>query len=162
MWSSVFQEILSYFLGKTSYIAMGSNDRWFCQCAIGSQWWGWLPDDLTDVINEEHKICSFVECMAFGEDLDSYFVMFENGQHTWNNVPSVVERVLSYRGRNRSPPDFVSLGPNGEYFIRLENGRTWWGGMDDDGMKDTRKLGKKLKSLYFGDDYTWFAWYTEE
>jgi hypothetical protein len=145
---------------KCIYIAMGSNDRWFCICDDGSQMWGSaVPYYLSDAIDENP---SYVESMAFGEDMDSYFVLFENGRYVWNNVPSAVDRVLSYRGRNRSAPKFVSLGPNGEYFIRLENGRTWWGGMDDDGMKDTRKLGNELKSLYFGDHYSWFARYTEE
>ena len=151
---------------RAKYIAMGSHDRWFCQCDDGSQMWSWaVPHDLSDAINENSCL---VKCMAFGEDSgyyfgeDSYFVLFENGGYTWNNVPSALERVLSYKGRNRSAPKFVSLGPNGEYFIRLENGRMWWGGMDDDGMKDTRKLGNKLKSLYFGDRYSWFARYTEE
>ena len=38
----------------------------------------------------------------------------------------------------------------------------WWGGMSDVGNKRTRKLGNELKSLYFGDHYSWFARYTEE
>ena len=145
---------------KCIYVAMGSNDRWYCKFDDGSHWWGSdVPDDLSDAIDENSSLVNY---MAFGEDYDSYFVMFENREYTWNNVPSAVDRVLSYKGRNRSALKFVSLGPNGEYFIRLENGRMWWGGMDDDGMKAIRKLGNKLKSLYFGDDYSWFARYTEE
>ena len=146
---------------KCIYIAMGSNDRWYCKCDDGRQVWGSaVPDDLSDAIRKQNP--SLVDCLAFGEDLDSYFVLFENGRHQWKNVPSAVDRVLSYRGRNRSAPKFVSLGPNGEYFIRLENGRMWWGGMSDVGNKRTRKLGNELKSLYFGDRYSWFARYTEE
>ena len=146
---------------KCIYIAMGSNDRWYCKCDDGRQVWGSaVPDDLSDAIRKQNP--SLVDCLAFGEDLDSYFVLFENGRHQWKNVPSAVDRVLSYRGRNKSAPKFVSLGPNGEYFIRLENGRMWWGGMSDVGNKRTRKLGNELKSLYFGDHYSWFARYTEE
>ena len=74
----------------------------------------------------------------FKSRLDSFFVLFKNRRYEWS---CVVDRVLSYRGRNRSAPKFVSLGPNGEYFIRLENGRMWWGGMSDVGNKRTRKLG---------------------
>ena len=95
----------------------------------------------------------------FQSRLDSFFVLFKNGRYEWS---CVVDRVLSYRGRNRSAPKFVSLGPNGEYFIRLEDGRMWWGGMSDVGNKRTRKLGNELKSLSFGDHYSWFARYAEE
>ena len=99
---------------RAKYIAMGSHDRWFCQCDDGSQMWGWaVPRDLSDAI---HENSSLVKCMAFGEDYypysNSFFVLFENGDYTWNNVPSALERVLSYKGRNRSAPKFVSLGPN--------------------------------------------------
>tara|TARA_B100001142_G_scaffold93922_1_gene95560 strand:+ start:2642 stop:2803 length:162 start_codon:yes stop_codon:yes gene_type:complete len=53
----------------------------------------------------------------------------------------------------------VSLGPNGEYFVRLENGKMWWGNFDDESIYDN-DMSDRITSIHFGADGTYIARYT--
>lgn len=49
---------------------------------------------------------------------------------------------------------FVSLGPNDQYFVRNQKGRTWWqmtAHISDDLNKTVRR-GGEIKSVLFGED----------
>lgn len=141
---------------KPTYVAMGSMDRWYVRYDSGVSQWNNVPKSLTDAINENPTV---PVCLAFGRVHNSYCVLWSDGTWSWCNVPAKLENVLGYKGRDKSAPKFVSLGPNGEYFVRLENGKMWWGNFDDESIYDN-DMSDRITSIHFGADGTYIARYT--
>ncbi|GFH52418.1 hypothetical protein CTEN210_08894 [Chaetoceros tenuissimus] len=57
------------------YIAMGSLDRYYIRFANGkSEWVG--PKDMTELLQNTNRK---VKSVAFGEDFETYFIVFEDG-----------------------------------------------------------------------------------
>ena len=94
-----------------------------------------------------------VRTVAFGEDWDSYFVVFDDGWWSCNNVAQGLLDLIKTR---RNAPDLsaVSLGPTGEWFLQAQNGRTWWGACAHvvDETDDIQNQGGDIKFIDFGSD----------
>lgn len=111
---------------------------------------------MTQLLNKKGK--GQVASVAFGEDWNSYFVVFANGGYEGCDVPGALQDLLNRRGK-RGDLDCVSLGPDGEYYLKAKNGRTWWGGMTDERMKQVGKHRGRITFLDFGDDGAFLARY---
>ena len=138
---------------KPTYVAMGSMNRYYVRFENGkSEWVG--PDGLADAINSSTSTTP--SCVAFGEDWETYFVIFDDGSwsYDWDDIPSDIAGKL----KSGVGFDFVSLGPAGEYFVQFKD-LSRWGGMDGDGMAKVKKVRKRITSLHFGANNSWLVRY---
>lgn len=134
-------------LPPPTYVAIGSCDRYYVQFADGQSQWvasDWFGDNI------KSTDCS-VKTVAFGESYESYFIVYSGGSFSYNDVPEgLVERMES-RG-NLCDLEFVSLGPDGEWFVSAQNGRAWWGGLTEDGYELIATVRDRITSMVFGED----------
>ena len=127
------------------YVSIGSKDRYYIRFADGqSQWWG---GGLAKTLKDTDKQ---VATVAFGEEWDSYFVVFADGGWAYNNVPDGLDDLIERRQR-RGDLVCVSLGPAGEWFLRARNGRTWWGGLQTKSRAYVERINQHKDSLTFLD-----------
>eukprot|EP00523_Entomoneis_sp_CCMP467_P014636 CAMPEP_0168772292 /NCGR_PEP_ID=MMETSP0725-20121227/3881_1 /TAXON_ID=265536 /ORGANISM="Amphiprora sp., Strain CCMP467" /LENGTH=484 /DNA_ID=CAMNT_0008821805 /DNA_START=1 /DNA_END=1456 /DNA_ORIENTATION=- len=136
-------------LPKATYVAIGSMDRYYIRFSDGkSEWVG--CDGMTALLNKEERT---VASIAFGEDWNSYFVVFTDGGWMYESIPQGLIDVIERRQR-RGDLTCVSLGPNGEYYVAAKNGRSWWGGVSSKASKAIGNFGNRIRFMDFGDDYT--------
>ena len=142
-------------LPSATYASLGSSSRYYIKFADGqSQWVG--PDDLTEELQSSRRS---VKSVAFGEDYNTWFVVYADGYWQWaGNIPSGLSKVLSDRGK-KSDLKHVSLGPGGEYYISVANGRAWWGGMCDSALSLARDVKDRITFMDFGNDDNVFIRY---
>ena len=149
---------------KPTYCAMGSQGRYFIEFDNGhSQWSKACGDDFGEVIREKSER---VTCVAFGEDDDSYCIIFADGSYYWKGIPTRISNILRSRDRRLPLVKSVSIGPNSDWYIMYENGN-WRSQTNDRCSKDIRKLqrsGQGIKDVKFGEDGTYLIRYddTEE
>ena len=142
-------------LPSPTYVAIGSLDRYYICFEDGkSQWVG--CDGMTKAL--ENSIRQ-VKSVAFGEDWNSYFIVYDDGYWEYSNVPAALDDLIKRR-KCRADLSCVSLGPNGEYYLSARNGRAWWGGMTTDNMKRTKKYSDRIKFLDFGIDDSYILRYS--
>ena len=143
-------------LPSPKYVAMGSQDRYYVEFEDGkSQWVG--CDAMTNEINNSNRI---IKTVAFGEDWDSYFIVYTDGGWSYNNIPSGLDDLIERR-RRKGDLDCVSLGPDGEYFISAKNGKMWWGGMTQENMNIVAKHKKDdIRFIDFDDNDCFFVRYS--
>ncbi len=102
-----------------------------------------------------------VRSVAFGENFNDCFVVYEDGWwYCSGSIPNGLDSKLKAR-QSRADLDRVSLGPNGEWFLRARNGRSWWGGVSDLFNSDARevmKVGGDITDIQFGESATWDDW----
>jgi ribosomal protein S27E len=142
-------------LPSLEYVAMGSQDRYYVKFEDGrSEWVG--CDAMTTALKETNRS---VKSIAFGEHWDSYFIVYECGWWQYNIIPDSLSTILE--ARNRKPDlECVSLGPDGEYYIRAKNGRKWWGGISESNLaiiEEVRHRG--IMFIDFADDNTFLCRY---
>ena len=133
-----------------TYVALGTMGRYYIEFASGkSEWVG--CDHMNDLL--KHPQNRSVRTVAFGEDWDSYFVVFDDGWWSCNNVAQGLLDLIKTR-RNASDLSAVSLGPTGEWFLQAQNGRTWWGACAHvvDETDDIQNQGGDIKFIDFGSD----------
>lgn len=124
-------------LPRPTYVAMGSYNRYYIRFKDGkSEWVGDLP--LQDVQGKPKIVC-------FGEDEDSYFILMKDGRKFWNNIPVTVHNKINSRNPRLPGLEFISLGPDGEWFLRWANGVIEWNGVDWIGNFST------AREFYFGN-----------
>ena len=116
-----------------------------------SEWTGCVG--MSDQLHRENRS---VRTVAFSEDWDSYFVVFDCGWWSYSNVPEGLSDQIAKRG-NRTDLTVVSLGPDGELFHADRNGRTWWTGCADvlKQTDDIQNKGGDIKFIDFGRDGTY-------
>mmetsp|Transcript_90442 Transcript_90442/g.240218 ORF Transcript_90442/g.240218 Transcript_90442/m.240218 type:complete len:131 (-) Transcript_90442:12-404(-) len=122
---------------------MGSLGRWYVRFANGKEW-AVAPRRFWDDVRERGGGRA-IKTVAFGEDWDAHFIVFADGWWTCSgSVPEDMMEKIESRGC-AADLDFVSLGPNGEWFLSAKNGRAWFSGID---------MGKhgNLRSVVFGDN----------
>ena len=143
-------------LPPPTYVALGSMNRYYVKFKDGkSEWVG--SDKMTELLNKESRI---VKTVAFGEDWDSYFVVFEDGWYSACGIPDGLDDVLKRRQR-RGDLTSVSLGAKGEYFIRARNGRMWWGGINSENLSIINQYRGRIQFIDFcGDNDAFVARYT--
>ncbi|KAL7541594.1 hypothetical protein ACHAXR_011051 [Thalassiosira sp. AJA248-18] len=139
-------------LPSPKYVSMGSQDRYYIEFVDGkSEWVG--CDDMSTELNSSS---STVKTVAFGEDWDSYFIVYTDGGYSYQNIPYDLYDILN-RKKKKPYLDCVSLGPDGEYFLSASNGRAWWGGMSDENLARIRVHKNDIMFMDFGDYGTFFA-----
>ena len=133
-------------LPAPTYVSLSADDRYYIEFSDGKSEWV-APDSFGDKIHAESRD---VLSVAFGEDWDTWFVVFNNGY--WGcggNIPDGLLQRLASRN-HRGDLTFVSLGPSGEWFVSAQNGKTWWGGVDDDQLDLASPYRERITSMVFG------------
>jgi cell division protein FtsB len=137
------------------YVALGSNGRYYIRFTNGkSEWVG--PNNLSTLLQQDNRR---VKSVAFGEDWEDYFVVFEGGGYEYVGCPSGLEQKINARGK-RGDLEKVTLGPNGEWSLWAKNGKAWWGGIGS-GMKDSISDAgpDNITDLKFGSNGHYFIRY---
>eukprot|EP00978_Attheya_sp_CCMP212_P031231 scaffold117391_cov55-Attheya_sp.AAC.1 len=138
------------------YVAMGSMDRYYIRFKNGkSEWVG--PQNLSDLLQKETRR---VKSIAFGEDDEDYFVVFEDGGYKYVGCPSGLQSKIEAR-ECRGDLEKVTLGPNGEWGLWAQNGRAWWGnvGTDMSDLISSVEQKDEITDLLFGNDGYYFLRY---
>lgn len=145
-------------LSPPEYVAMGSFDRYYVRFKDGSSDWVGC-EDMTKKLNSRSS--SSIMSVAFGASWDSFCIVFEDGGFCYQGLPHELHQLITSRG-SKTDLACVSLGPNGEYFIRANDGKGWWGGMSRGNLRDIkRKQGSGVvKFIDFGDCGTYICRYT--
>lgn len=142
-------------LPASAYVSMGTRGRYLIKFADGQMQWSG-PDDLTEELQGTKRS---VRSVAFGEEYETWFVVYADGYWKWAGmIPSGLKKVLDDR-QKKSDLKHVSLGPDGEYFIAVANGRMWWGGMTDEALDRVRPYKDRLTFIDFGDSGRQFIRY---
>ncbi len=114
------------------YVSLGSHDRFFVKFADGScEWRGSV--DFEQTVEKHIKNKREIRNIAFGSDKYSHFVVFEDGSWEFQGagIPDGLESKLKAR-KDRDDLTCVTLGPDGEWFLKVRNGRNWWGNVSDE------------------------------
>eukprot|EP00927_Polykrikos_kofoidii_P077206 TRINITY_DN74174_c0_g1_i1.p1 TRINITY_DN74174_c0_g1~~TRINITY_DN74174_c0_g1_i1.p1 ORF type:complete len:430 (-),score=54.07 TRINITY_DN74174_c0_g1_i1:90-1265(-) len=133
---------------KPVFAALGTEGRYFMEFTHGTNW---IISNVPGVLNivGENSHRGGIASVSFGEDYETYFIVWKDGWWSRNgDIPSGLAALMSER-RNKSDLDFVSIGPTGEWFLRARNGRAWWGG-DAVNMIDDRYT-NSIRNIVFGD-----------
>mmetsp|Transcript_6832 Transcript_6832/g.19780 ORF Transcript_6832/g.19780 Transcript_6832/m.19780 type:complete len:723 (-) Transcript_6832:930-3098(-) len=103
--------------------------------------------------------------VAFGATYDTFFVVFHDGswQYQGRSIPKSLEDKLKDRD---DADDLVvcNLGPNGEWFMKAENGKMWWSGITPELDAVLKKITARgyLHNMDFGENGSYFVSYDEE
>jgi hypothetical protein len=137
------------------YVAMGSQNRYYVKFEDREPEWVGC-DDMTNSLKETNRS---VNTIAFGERWDSYFIIYEDGWWEYHNIPDSLVTILEDRGR-KVDLDCVSLGPDGEYYMRAKNGQAWWGGTSKENFSRISEDSDRVMFVDFADDDTFLCRYT--
>jgi hypothetical protein len=142
-------------LPPPEYVAIGPLDRYYVKFTDGaSQWVG--CDAMTKKLKETDRS---VKSVAFGTRVDSYFIVYKDGWGQYQNIPDSLNEIIE--ARNREPDlDCVSLGPDGEYYMRAKNGAAWCGGTSKDNLAIISQDKNRGMFVDFADDDTFLCRYT--
>jgi len=117
------------------YVSISSDDRYYLRFRDGSTYWCGC-DDMTEALNKTpHRVTS----VAFGGEWDSYFIVTQNGGYMYRNIPSALHDLIERR-QQKTDIECLSLGPDGEYYLKAKNGRAWWGGVSTSTRLQSTKI----------------------
>lgn len=93
---------------------------------------------------------------------ETYHILFQDGRQAWRDLPTVLYNKLNGRAYNLPGVSFVSLGPQGEWFVKFEDEKCYWGGPTtsefDLSIKDDDF---NVESVTFGPNQTWFVRFSD-
>jgi hypothetical protein len=142
-------------LPKPLYVALGSQNRYYIRFEDGkSEFVG--CDRMVKTLQKKQS--SAVRTVAFGDDWDSYFIVYSDGDYAYSNIPHALRKLLVSRNNKRDLV-CVSLGSSGEYYVRRQDERAWWGGMSTKNLQAVSSVKDRMTFLDFGDDNTYFLRY---
>jgi len=154
-------------------ISLGSLGRYYVHFRDGSFFF-YGPPSLSKILikgnkrqrrgkdrNRGKREEACVASVAFGNDLDDFFVVRTDG--SWEmrgSLPLGLECLMNDRN-NRADLRWVQLGSNGEWAVKAKNGRVWWDGVSeeaDEGMAEVLAEDgeNELRFIDFGSDNTYF------
>ena len=140
-----------------SYVALGSNDRYYVRFTDGSSQWS--GNELLSEKVRDGTSKGGIKSIAFGMT-DSWFIVYGDGG--WCNLSncSGLDNKIGAR-QKRGDLKCVSLGPNGEWFMAAKNGRSWWGGYSDASQlpEQIKNVKDKITFMDFADGDTFIARY---
>eukprot|EP00392_Amoebophrya_sp_AT5.2_P007506 g7521.t1 len=131
------------------YVALGSHSRYYCELQNGkSRWSG--PQSLHDELNNTTRS---IKSLAFGEDWETWFIVYtDGGWSSAGSVPCELTDTICNRRNRKADLQFVSLGPENNYFLRCGNGRRFWS-VTPWISKELNKKGQNcIQSVLFGAD----------
>jgi hypothetical protein len=140
------------------YISLGTQGRFYIKFADGnSEWAVGSPDGLSEWL----KSGRIVSTVAFGEKWEDYFVVFDDGYWAYagGTVPAGLLDLVVEQRHSRSDLACVTIGPNGEWFLRAMNGKAWWGGVSDGMQTKMWWLRERVRTMWFGPEGTYVARY---
>ena len=136
-------------LPSPTYVAIGTGNRYYIEFADGQAQWS-SPDDMNKYIRGEARKNGGIASVAFGEDYDTYFIVYKNGGFRGSgDIPSGLKDIISRRNR-KGDLKCVSLGSNGQWFLEANNGRAWWGGLSTKTLRKIDEVKDRIKFLDFG------------
>jgi len=141
---------------RPSYVSLGTRDRYFV--AFKDDTFDWKgPKPLDKILK---GISQAPRSVAFGSSYDTFFIVFADGSWKFHgrSIPPQLADKLEER-RDKADLVCVNLGPHGEWFLRAENGRMWWGGISEDLDAVTQEIlqaGNFLHFIDFGEDGSYF------
>jgi hypothetical protein len=134
-------------LPLASYVALGSEDRYFVRFANN-------PMERWCVKNEELEIILLretVEFVAFGAGCRSYVAKTSTDIY-YDSIPMELEEII----QEDRPIHSISLGPNGEYFVAWKDGActggNWLGAKISEALARLKREGCHIRDIKFGDD----------
>ena len=140
---------------RPTYISIGTRDRYYVSFLNNTfDWKG--PKSLGNLLKKERESPRSV---AFGGSYDSYFVVHHDG--SWEcsyKVPHELDHKLNVVDNLMC----VTMGPKGEWFMRTENGRLFWGGIShelDELIQSLLEQDRYLNFMDFGEDGSYFLSY---
>lgn len=128
---------------RASCLSVGVNKRYFLQRSDGEAWYRG-PELLGEVVNSGAK----VKCVAFGNCYDSVVILCFDGRIMRSDqIPNDLKQVLD---SSTEQIQLVSMGPNGEWFVRMESDHYLFGGVSEEMKINLDKCAPKLKEVTFG------------
>lgn len=140
-------------LPKPAYVAGGSYDRWYIRFADNSIRLGeWNGDERFRArVCDDAAQCKYPKIVAFGEDIESYFVLYDDGTYDYYGIPTVVHNKLRSRNPRLPKLNYIALGPENQWFLRWEDGKREWGGPTSHNFV-SKYHELNVKRVYFGND----------
>jgi len=78
--------------------------------------------------------------------------MYENGRIVYSNIPEKLERYMwKYTKSEKRWPDFISMGPKGQFFIRFTDYLWKCGGMEEKDEDYLYKVKGIVREVSFGE-----------
>lgn len=138
---------------RAESLALSQDGRYFLKFANGNMQWV-SESNFTKAIN-----CGNVKMVAFGQADHSFVVLYKDGKSAYCCIPSVLAKYLSGNSPYHSSPDFVSLGPKGEFFLRFKDGVSVFGGMGVRMFKAMKDIQGDLREVSFAFENSFTARY---
>mmetsp|Transcript_7173 Transcript_7173/g.10279 ORF Transcript_7173/g.10279 Transcript_7173/m.10279 type:complete len:561 (-) Transcript_7173:45-1727(-) len=167
------------------YVSLGTKGRYYIRFVDGGEYWDG-PESLTFCLKDSKKQKRRVKgggsvsrglhnddfdkydkkyqvsSVAFGKDFDTFFIVYKDGSWEYEGeIPIGLEEILDDR-QNRDDLVFVTLGSNGEWCLKAENRKMWWGGVSDemdDCFDEISNEKKIMKFVDFGENDSYFMSY---
>jgi hypothetical protein len=149
-------------LPSPTCVALGSNGRYFIGFEDGSS--EWIGSTAVDAAFENGMLTGEIATFSFGDDDYAYFYVTKSGNYGYAGVPVGMSELMTSRNHKRDLKA-ASLGPDGEWFVSAQNGRSWCGGWTDelrDAVWDIEREGGTVTFIEFGDDGTFILRHTWE
>jgi hypothetical protein len=159
LYSKLSQLRSSAITHRPRYVSLGTRDRYFVSfhdATFAFKGPKGLERDLKNSPKTPRSV-------AFGSTFDTYFIVFDDG--SWKcqgrGLPKELEEKLATRG-DRDDLTIVNLGPAGEWFLRANDGKTWWGNVSEElntAINDLTNEGHYLSFVDFGVDGSYLISY---
>lgn len=125
-------------------LCLGSFGRYYIKFANGSEVWSRQSDLDKDV--ERGNVTK----VAFGDCDDTYVVQYNDGSLRWCNIREELEEIFSST-QYADLLEAISLGPNGEYFVRDANNAIAYGCENENTRNFLDSIDSaRLKDVMFG------------
>jgi hypothetical protein len=129
------------------YISIGSKDRYYASFEDGKKVWDG-PKSMDFFFLQKP-----VRCVAFGRAANDIVVVYEDGSWKhFGNISTGLNALLTDNGR-ASNIDCITMGANGEYFVKDKEGQMWWGGVSEvieEVFNEMDENGRELQFVDFG------------
>ena len=136
-----------------TYVAMGSEGRYYVEFEDGqSEWIG--PESMSKALKQNNYS---VVNVSFGSSFDDYAIVWEDGAYSYRGVPTKANNVLN-SNQNETLLN-LSLGPNGEYWIKMSHS-SWWSGGTAFMKSMKNKKGSDVQFVDFGSDSAYILRYS--
>lgn len=101
-----------------------------------------------------------VVSVSFGKKLDDLFVVLSNGAwEAHGEIPRGLEDLMKDRN-DRADLLWASIGVNGEWCVKANNGNIWWGNVTKEADEALTEIpGQDLMFIDFGIDGSYFLLY---
>jgi hypothetical protein len=136
------------------YVSISTRDRFYASFLNRTfDWRG--PKSLGVVLK---KAVAPPRSVAFGANYEAYFVVHHDG--SWECSTKGLPKEMDAKLSEVDNLMCVTMGPRGEWFMRTENGRLFWGGISDELHELVQSLlehNRYLNFMDFGEEGSYFV-----